>query len=143
MKRLDAWLGKTLFQPPIIALCQRTGITQYAVHRYLWWALFMWILWRDADSHWAILVVLVAFALIQTLVAGLAPDFPVETRPWFRRILLAIFLITILVAAASGEVPGVGECIAMLFAEYALTIKTIPPLEDKRVTGGRAQEAGL
>ena len=36
IRRLDIWLGKTLFHPPIILICQRTRQTQYAVHRALW-----------------------------------------------------------------------------------------------------------
>ena len=34
--RADAWVGKTLFIPPIIKLCQLTRQTQFAVSRLFW-----------------------------------------------------------------------------------------------------------
>jgi len=33
---IDLWVGKTLFVPPIIKLCQLTGQTQFAVSRLFW-----------------------------------------------------------------------------------------------------------
>ncbi len=34
--RIDLWIGKTLFVPPIIKLCQLTRQSQYAVSRLFW-----------------------------------------------------------------------------------------------------------
>ena len=38
MRKLDLWIGTRLFHPPIIWLCQRTGMTQWAVSAYAWMA---------------------------------------------------------------------------------------------------------
>lgn len=33
---IDLWIGRTLFLPPIIKLCQATKQTQFAVSRLFW-----------------------------------------------------------------------------------------------------------
>ena len=40
---IDRWISRKLMQPMVIGLCQRWGMTQYAVARYAW-MLAMWTL---------------------------------------------------------------------------------------------------
>lgn len=134
MKRLDLWLGKNLFQPPIILLCQLTGMTQYAVHRYLWWVVMLYMVWRiDSDDHWFWKTILIAWGICHTVSAGLAPDRPLESNNFMRRFFL-VFLIIEAISVPFGKPPSV-TLLPILFAEYALTIKTIPPRQTKEVAG--------
>lgn len=129
--RLDLWLGKYLFQPPIILLCQSTGMTQYALHRYLWWAVTLYLIWRlDSDSHWLWKSLLILVGITQTIGAGLSPDRAVTGSDWIRRFLVVMGLVE-LVTVSFGKPPSF-HLLPMLFAEYALTIKTIPPREKKK-----------
>lgn len=135
MNKLDLWLGKNLFQPPIILLCQLTGITQYAVHRYLWWAIMLYMIWRlDSDDHWLVKTALIIFGIFQTISAGLAPNRPLQDNPFLRRFMIVFTALNFVTAALLAKVPNL-LLLAMLFAEYALTIRTIPPRESKKAVG--------
>lgn len=141
MKRLDFWLGKNLFQPPIILLCQLTGMTQYAVHRYLWWAIVLYMIWRiDGDDHWLWKTFLLIWGIGHTISAGLAPDRPLEASDFMRRFFVA-FLPIETICVLLGKPPSV-TLLPILFAEYALTIRIIPPRETKKAdVVGRKVEA--
>lgn len=134
--RLDIWLGKNLFQPPIILLCQLAGMTQYAVHRYLWWAIIMFCVWRlDEGDHWLWKSIVITWGIGHTISAGLSPDRPLdEGAAWFRRLLIVLMTLEIIFAAILAKMPS-PVLVAMMFAEYALTIKTIPPRETKKAAG--------
>lgn len=130
MKRLDIWLGKNLFQPPIILLCQLTGMTQFAVHRYLWWAITLYLIWRlDSDDHWLWKTMLILVGVGQTIGAGLSPDRELKGSDLLRRFFVLLGLLE-LITVMLGK-PLSPHMLAMLFAEYALTIKTIPPRKTK------------
>lgn len=131
MKRLDLWLGKNLFQPPIILLCQLTGMTQYAVHRYLWWAIVAYAIWGIKPSdHWAIKTILIILGVSQTVSAGLFPDRPSNDSPWLRYLFIPVLAIELIASAILVTFPSL-VLVGALFAEYALTIKTIPPRNTK------------
>lgn len=132
MTRIDLWVGKNLFQPPIILLCQLTGMTQYAVHRYLWWGIIMFCVWRlDSGDHWLWKSIVIAWGVGHTISAGLSPDRPMEEgAAWFRRLLIVLLALELIFAAIMARTPSL-MLVAMMFAEYALTIKTIPPREIK------------
>lgn len=141
MKRLDLWLGKNLFQPPIIRWCQLTGMTQYAVHRYLWWVIILYAIWSiKPDDHWGEKTLLIVLGIYQTISAGLVPDrHAVETR-WLRFLFIPLLAFDLLSAVVLAHFPSPTAALA-LFAEYALTIKTIPPRETKQATNTRKAEA--
>lgn len=142
MKRLDLWLGKNLFQPPVIILCQMTGLTQFAVYRYLWLAVvYYWIWMLDADDHWLIKTVLLIIGAFWTISAGMAPDEPLKPSHWVRRLLVIMALLDSVLGALLDEFPNI-TWLGVLLAEYALTIKIVPPGETKRLsTIGRKVEA--
>lgn len=128
--RLDVWLGKNLFHPPIILVCQLTRQSQYAVHRALWffavchatyyamakgagwgWTIFLWI--------W----VSMTFAS-----AAFFPDRPTRSSGYMRFLFGAMFAIGVLSLPITGRVSdAMVRELVILFAEYAATIKTIPP----------------
>lgn len=141
MKRLDLWLGKNLFQPPIIRWCQLTGMTQYAVHRYLWWVLVAYTIWGlKPDNHWALKTLLIVLGVTQTISAGLWPDKPADDNRWLRYLFIPLLAAELIAAVVMAELPSF-VLIGALFAEYALTIKTIPPREAKQSekTGRKAE----
>lgn len=127
MRRLDAWVGKTLFHPPIILLCQMTGMTQFAVYRYIWWVVALSWLARDSDASWWWQAFIIAFTLIRTLSAGLSPDRPRDGSLFLRVLFLATLPLNLLGTVLTGNLFPSAQTIALLFAEYALTIRTIPP----------------
>ena len=124
---IDEWLGKTLFVPPIIKLCQLTGQSQYAVSRLLWFVVALDQL-RLAETFGQ-KVIAGIFSLIMMLTASLRADMPAFSMRWFRMLALVLLILDIVHGARSSEWAGVEIWIIILFAEYAATIRTIPPAE--------------
>ena len=125
--KVDEWIGKTLFIPPVIKLCQLTRQTQFAVSRMFWFiaaldgfyraeTLFSSILWGG-------------MSVFMMITATRRADSPTASFMFFR--LLAVFFLAldVLTAAATGEWAGVEFWIFVLIAEYAATIRTLPPRE--------------
>ena len=90
LTEIDHWIGKTLFVPPIIKLCQLTRQSQFAVARLFWFiaaldgfyraeTLFMSIIWGG-------------LSIFMMLSATRRADSPTESFMFFR--LLAITLLT-------------------------------------------------
>ena len=126
---LDTWLGKHLFQPPIILICQLTGISQFAFYRYGWWVVSMWSVVHDARHGWSwALLISGPLALAFTITAAVTPDKPVDGNQWFRCFVLALIPLDVAMALSGHPSP---VALAILFAEYALTIRTIPPRETR------------
>tara|TARA_R110000787_G_scaffold208846_8_gene318938 strand:+ start:23182 stop:23634 length:453 start_codon:yes stop_codon:yes gene_type:complete len=130
LRRVDAWLGKTLFHPPIILLCQQTRQSQYAIHRALWFfAACHATYYAMADGvGWAQSIFLWIFVIIMLVSASFDPDRPARSL-FAIRLLFWVFFITGLIACAitSSVTDGTVRAVMILFAEYAATIKTIPP----------------
>jgi surface polysaccharide O-acyltransferase-like enzyme len=131
----DAWIGKTLFIPPIIKLCHLTRQTQYAVSRLFWFVaaldgfyraetLFSSVLWGGVS-------------VIMMIGAVRRADAPSPTFMWFRLLAVVMFLLALLKVAVTGEWGGAEFWIFILIAEYAATIRTLPPRDSCR----RAVEA--
>lgn len=132
IRRLDAFLGKRMFQPPIIWICQRAGINQYAFYRFGWMLVGLHALWLDRGHFNGWTVWLIFFALTRVLSAGIYPDRPAS--PSFG---LRVFFLVILAVDAGGVAFGYPldavdlNLLMALVAEYAATITTIPPREIK------------
>jgi len=126
LQRIDAWLGKTLFHPLIILLCQVTRQTQYAVSRGLWFlALCQAAYVVDGWAERILVGLLLTMALIS---ATMFADRPNRSFGWFRFLIWSM-LIRVLARILTG---GAAEYdliyfVTILFAEYAATISTIPP----------------
>ena len=148
IRRLDYWIGTWLFHPPIIWLCQRTGMTQYAVAAYAWMAAAFTLITRIGQHDVIYAVVATLIAVLSTVSAALRPDMRRRPSLWFR---LFIWAMVLLDAAdhATGHVRS-NDPMAWrlawdalgLIGEYAKTIYTIPPRKRRERTM-RAREAFL
>lgn len=135
---IDHWIGKTLFVPPIIKLCQLTRQSQFAVSRLFWFISAMDGFYR-ADS----LVSSVLFgglSLFMMVTASLRADMPTYSSMWFRLLAIVFLALDLLKGATTGDWPGIEFWIFVLVAEYASTIRTIPPLSLKK-RGAKAAKA--
>jgi hypothetical protein len=130
MTNLDVWIGKTLFVPPIIKFCQATKQSQYAVSRLFWFITALDQL-RIATSLTS-QIIAGLFSLFMMFTASFRADMPAFSMRWFRMMALAFLLLDIVSSFGSGIWKGVEIWVLVLFAEYAATITTIPPAEDKK-----------
>jgi hypothetical protein len=140
-REIDAWIGNTLFVPPIVKLCQTTRQSQYAVSRLFWFVAAMDQL-RLAETLGG-QIVAGLFSLFMMVTASLRADMPAYSLIGFR--FLAMFLLVLDIASglAAGRWQGIEIWILILFAEYAATIRTIPPASTKgsrRLTPGVANK---
>lgn len=127
---LDVWVGKTLFVPPIVKFCQVTGQSQYAVSRLFWFVTALDQL-RIATSL-ASQIIAGLFSLFMMFTASFRADMPAISLMWFRMMALAFLMLDVFSGVVSGAWRGVEIWVLVLFAEYAATIRTIPPKEDKK-----------
>lgn len=125
--KIDHWIGKTLFIPPIIKLCQLTGQTQFAVSRLFWFiaaldgfyhaeTLFTSILWGG-------------MSVLMMITASQRADHPTASFMFFRMLAVVFLLLDLLKGGVTGEWGGTEFWILVLIAEYAATIRTLPPRE--------------
>ncbi|HEY0044678.1 MAG TPA: hypothetical protein VGB62_09025 [Allosphingosinicella sp.] len=141
LAKLDLWIGKNLFVPPIIRLCQLTRQSQFAVARLFWFIAALDGLYRANTPFGA--VVFGALSVVMMLTAALRADMPTTSTLWFRMFSLAFLTIDIATGAATGKWAGVEFWLFALIAEYAGTIRTIPPMDSsKRVRAPTATQVG-
>lgn len=141
MTAIDVWVGKTLFVPPIIKFCQLTRQSQYAVSRLLWFVTALDQL-RIATSLTS-QIIAGLFSLFMMFTASFRADMPAISLMWFRIMALLLLVLDVFSGVVSGAWKGVEIWILVLFAEYAATIRTIPPKEQaKAARTVRAREAG-
>ena len=125
--RIDLWIGKTLFVPPIIKLCQLTRQSQFAVSRLFWFiaaldgfyhadTLFSSILWGG-------------MSIVMMITASQRADSPTISFMFFRLLGVLFLILDMAKGAATGEWAGTEFWIFVLVAEYAATIRTLPPRE--------------
>ena len=137
IRHIDYWIGTRFFHPPIISLCQRTGMSQWAVASYAWMAggfsLLMQIRITGPQSSILYAVVATVVAVAATLAAALIPNTPRRPSAYFRFficLVTAIGLADLIVwpSRANADLMwGFGWDLCGLIAEYAKTIATIPP----------------
>lgn len=144
MRRLDKWIGSKLFVPIIIRICQLTGITQYQFYRWAWILAILTVLYfHGGTKPWPWWALMIGGAVGFTVFLALRPDHPTDGHPFLRKIILALEPLHAVLHGLSAydkHVLTLG-CIngmMILFAEYALTIKTIPPRETEAREGKRA-----
>jgi len=123
--KIDAWVGKTLFIPPIIRLCQVTRQSQFAVSRLFWFiaaldgfyqaeTLFSSILWGG-------------LSVLMMITATKRADDPTASFMIFRMLSVLFLIVDVVKAVSTGEWAGVEFWVFILVAEYAATIRTVPP----------------
>ena len=130
--KIDHWIGRTLFVPPIIKLCQLTRQSQFAVSRLFWFVaaldgfyhadnLFSSILWGG-------------MSVVMMITATQRADHPTVSFMFLRLLGVVFLALDLLKGAVTGAWAGVEFWILVLIAEYAATILTIPPKETSRRT---------
>ena len=123
--KLDHWIGKTFFVPPIIKFCQLTRQSQFAVARLFWFiaacdgfyhakTLFGSLLWGGISA-------------VMMVSAGWRADSPTASFMFFRLLAVLILIIDLFRGAATAEWAGIEFWIFVLLAKYAANIRTIPP----------------
>ena len=136
LSRLDAWLGKTLFHPPIILACQLTRQTQYAMRRALWFFAACHATVYLEHDDWLWVVFMWFFVAITLISATVYADWPAISVRAFRLFWFFLLIGQVSVTLLGGELLASAiRSVIILFAEYAATIKTIPP---RRKRGKRA-----
>ena len=127
---IDLWIGKTLFVPPIVRFCQLTRQSQFAVSRLFWFVAALDGFYRADTAFAAILFGVLSVAMMVT--ASLRADMPTRSSMWFRMFALAFLIFDLAAGVVTGEWAGTEFWLFVLIAEYAATIRTIPPRETKR-----------
>lgn len=137
--RIDLWIGKNLFIPPIIKLCHVTRQSQFAVSRLFW---FITALdgFYHADNVFS-MVLWGGMSIIMMITASQRADYPAASFLFFRMLGIAFLLLELLRAAVTGEWAGTEFWLLVLTAEYAATIRHLPPRETSR-SAAKATQTG-
>ena len=138
--RIDHWIGKTLFVPPIIKFCQLTRQSQYAVARLFWFVAALDGFYRAETLFSSILWG--GMSVLMMITASQRADSPTASFLFFRLLAVVFLLVELLKGATTGEWAGTEFWIFVLIAEYAATILTIPPRETKRKAAAKASVGG-
>ena len=127
METIDLWIGRTLFLPPIVRFCQLTRQSQFAVSRLFWFVAALDGLYR-ADTVFGALL-FGGLSVFMMVTASLRADMPTRSSMFFRMIAIVLLAIDLAAGAFTGEWGGTEFWLFVLIAEYAATIRTIPPLK--------------
>ena len=127
---IDSWIGRTLFVPPIIKLCQLTRQSQFAVSRLFWFIAALDGFYRAESLVSSVLFGLMSIVMMVT--ASLRADMPTRSSVWFRLLALGFLILDLISAVATGKWSGTEFWIFVLIAEYAASIRTVPPREKKK-----------
>lgn len=130
---IDRWVGQTLFVPPIIRFCQMTRQSQFAVSRLFWFVAALDGFYRAETLFSSALFGLMS--LIMMVTASLRADMPTRSSVWFRLLALAFLILDLLKGATTGAWAGTEFWFFVLIAEYAASIRTVPPREKKKKAG--------
>ncbi|MFC3442751.1 hypothetical protein ACFOKF_16370 [Sphingobium rhizovicinum] len=128
LRRLDAWLAKTLFHPPIILACQLTRQTQHAMHRALWFLVACHLTYYSQGGSWGLLAFVWFYTIWMFVWAAAFADHPSFSFGVFRFVIWLGFGMEALGTIGTGEIRAIQiREVMILFAEYAATIRSIPP----------------
>lgn len=140
--KVDGWIGRTLFIPIIIRICQKTGVSQHFFANQCSMVVAFILLWLFGPDHWGFLVWFGFLVFTEVLIAGLMPD--IEIKPQGPRIrMFLVFLWLSVCAITVFGVPLLGHVLyfLLLLGDYAREIDTIPPLEvEEKEPEGRLAE---
>ena len=127
---VDLWIGRTLFLPLIVRFCQLTHQSQFAVSR-LFWFLAALDGFYQSDS-WFTSILFGVMSVIMMLTASLRADMPTYSSRSFRLLTVALLIVAVVMGLVGGAWRGIEFWLLVLVAEYAATIRTLPPREKKR-----------
>jgi hypothetical protein len=139
LTKIDAWIGKILFLPPIIKFCQATRQTQFAVSRLFWFIAALVGFYR-AETLFASLL-WGGMSVVMMVSATQRTDSPTASFMLFRLLSLMFLIIDVVKGVRTGEWAGIEFWVCVLVAEYAATIRTVPPAERPK-TGAVEAEIG-
>ena len=128
--KVDHWIGRTLFVPPIIKLCQLTRQSQFAVSRLFWFIAALDGLYRAETLFGSLLWG--GISLLMMFSAAWRADSPTASFMFFRLLAVAFFALDLLKGFATGEWASFEFWIFVLVAEYAAIIRNVPPREKKQ-----------
>jgi hypothetical protein len=127
---VDHWIGKTLFLPPIIKLCQITRQSQFAISRLFWFIAALDGFYRAetlvASLIWG------GLSVVMMVTAARRADKPTVSLMVFRLLAVVLLALDVLKGVMTGEWQGTEFWIFVLIAEYAATIQTIPPTDSAK-----------
>ena len=124
-RRIDKWIGATLFVPLIIKLCHLTRQSQFAVARLFWFIAALDGFYRANSIAGSILWG--GVSVIMMITAARRADDPTSSFMFFRLLAAGGFVIDVVQGVAIGAWAGVEFWVLVLVAEYAATIRTLPP----------------
>jgi hypothetical protein len=127
---IDVWIGKSLFTPLIIKVCQLTRQSQFAVSRLFWFVAALDGFYRAETLLWS--VIWGVMSLFMMVTASMRADSPTQSLMSFRLLSVAFFGLDVLKGIVTGVWAGCEFWLFVLIAEYAATIRTIPPRETTR-----------
>jgi hypothetical protein len=133
--KIDGWIGRTLFIPPVIKLCQVTRQTQFAVSRLFWFVAALDGFYRAETLFSSVLWG--GMSVFMMLTAARRADSPTASFMAFRMLALLFLALDVLKGALTGQWAGAEFWVLVLLAEYAATIRTVPPADSAK----RAVEA--
>ncbi|OBX18825.1 hypothetical protein A9995_09695 [Erythrobacter sp. QSSC1-22B] len=134
--KVDHWIGKTLFVPPIIKLCQLTRQSQFAVARLFWFIAALDGLYRAETLVGQ--VIWGGFSLVMMVTASSRADRPTVSFMFFRLLAVLLLGLDLMRGVTTGEWAGIEFWLFVLVAEYAATIRTIPPRKIAKLAGKQA-----
>lgn len=130
LETIDHWIGRTLFVPPIVKLCQLTRQSQFAVSRLFWFIAALDGFYRAETLFWSI--VWGGVSVVMMVTAARRADMPTSSSMLFRMLAVALLVSDAVRGLTTGEWAGIEFWIFVLIAEYAAIIRTIPPREAPR-----------
>jgi len=122
---IDHWIGRTLFVPPIVKLCQLTRQSQYAVSRLFWFITALDGLYRAETLLGSLLWG--GMSVVMMVSAARRADQPTQSFMFFRLLAAALLILDVLRGVAIGQWAAVEFWVFVLVAEYAAIIRNIPP----------------
>ena len=125
LAKIDEWAGKTLFLPPIIKFCQLTRQSQFACSRLFWFVSALDGFYRAETMFSSILWG--GMSVVMMLSASRRADVPTQSSMLFRLLGVTFLVYDVVTSAISGTWGSVEFWFLILIAEYAATIRTIPP----------------
>lgn len=141
LQRLDKWIGKTLFIPLIIKICQKLRITQHCLANHLSMVAMMILCFHFGQYHWLFLVVLTILAVCEIIIAVFDPNYVMQPSGYRTRMIATICVIVIVVSDCLTEEWDFllyAFYFCLVTADYAREIDTVPPAEEKEAKSLRA-----
>lgn len=133
---IDRWVGTKLFIPPIIKFCRVTRQSQYAVSRLFWFLAAL-------DGFYRAQSLVMSFvwgglSVYMLITANRRVDQPTSSFMFLRMLALFLLVLGIVAGFATGAWSGVEFWLLVLIAEYAASIRTLPPEERSKRAGKAA-----